>query len=291
VTAPLVFLTDNGSLAPDATLSLRRIAAALAQETGVAVEPVSLLHSSAVPAEKLDGRRAEIFEPALTHRAEAGARRFLILPLFFGPTRAISSYLPERTALLTAKFPGLEIQSAPWLVRLPGDGSEALAGAQPLAPAGDGAEEILDILERQARAVLARRPGARVALVDHGSPEPRVTRVRNFLAQGLCHRLVGIAASVRPCSMERREGDAYAFNEPLLEHLLRSADHRAAQVVVSMLFLQPGRHAGPSGDVATICAEAEAACPGLRTETTALVGEDPALIPLLARRLRDALGA
>ena len=86
-------LVDNGSKRAEATLSLRRIAAAVTAAVGHPVEPVSLLHSSAIDAGELDGVTAEIFEPYVYRRAaEEGLRRFMVLPLFFGPSGAIDGY-------------------------------------------------------------------------------------------------------------------------------------------------------------------------------------------------------
>lgn len=275
------FLVDNGSLAPAATLSLRRLAGRLSDATGVVMEPVSLLHSSGVDPVLLEGVPAEIFEPAIIRRAQQGVRDFRVLPLFFGPTRALTGYLPERAASLASRFPGLQVRQAPWLVRLPGDGSEVLTGNDVGDP-GDGLDVIADCLEAGILEMLSSRE--LVALVDHGSPEPRVTRVRNRLAAELCRRLAGRVLGVRPCSMERREGDAYLFNEPLLERLLREPAVKRVNVLVSMLFLQPGRHAGPQGDVAEICAAAQAEEPSLKIRQTGLVGEQPQLVGLLKRR-------
>ncbi|MEY4402771.1 MAG: hypothetical protein RIR91_806, partial [Verrucomicrobiota bacterium] len=57
------------------------------------------------------------------------------------------------------------------------------------------------------------------------------------------------AERVIACSMERREGPEYAFNEPLLETALNRC---TSNVTILMLFVLPGRHAGPGGDVETI---------------------------------------
>ena len=111
--------------------------------------------------------------------------------------------------------------------------------------------------------------------------------MRDRLAKRLAAQLGDEVSAVAPCSMERREGSQYDFNEPLLEKLLRRPLWRDGPVVVSMLFLQPGRHAGEGGDVATICARAEADSPALKTVRTGLLGEDSALIDLLAQRLRQ----
>ncbi|AOS44166.1 CbiX [Lacunisphaera limnophila] len=263
--ASLTILMDNGSLEPAATLGLRRLAAALAACIGQPVEPISLLHSSAVPAEKLDGTPAEIFEPALERRLAAGQHEFVLVPLFFGPSGALTDYLPKRLAHLRTKYPALNVTVA-----------------APLFAAED--DRLARILADQVRAL----PSRRVALVDHGSPARAVTEVRNELACQLAGQL-GPAYTVAPCSMERREGSAYDFCEPLLARLLRQPGWHAGDVTIAMQFLLPGRHAGPTGDVAEICREAETASGGaLHTTMTALVAEHPLLLDILADRWRAA---
>ena len=259
------FLLDNGSLAPEATLGLRRLAADLAMRIGEQVAPVSLLHASAVPAEQLDGAPAEIFEPAVSRRCEAGQRSFVVVPLFFGPSRALTDYLPERIAHLRKKWPELQIRVAP-AVRQPGD------------------DRLARILADQVRAV-SPAPD-RVALVDHGSPVREVTAVRDALARELAG-LLGVA--VAPCSMERRPEPEYDFNAPLLADLLNQPGWNSGEVVVALQFFLPGRHAGPAGDVARICREAEARHPGLRIRLTALLAGHPALVEILADRWKAGL--
>ncbi len=60
-----IFLFDNGSFRAESTRSLRRLAARLTSRLGRPVHAVSLLHSTRVPAEELDGERAALLEPAL----------------------------------------------------------------------------------------------------------------------------------------------------------------------------------------------------------------------------------
>ncbi len=266
-------LIDNGSLRPEATLSLRELAETLGKACGRTVHPVSLLHADRVEPEQLGGERAWTFLPFLKHQLQLGNRDFRVVPLFLGPSRALTQYIPDQVAALEATEPGLHVRVAPCLC--PADGS------------GDAA--VTAILARALRATLRERglTRPRVALVDHGSPVEAVTQVRNRMAARLAESLGAEAEAVAPCSMERREGEKYAFNEPLLEKLLRQRDWRESAVVVSMLFLQPGRHAGPGGDVAGICAGAEAESPALQTCRTPLLGEDPALIELLSERLRQ----
>ncbi len=267
--APSTLLVDNGSLEPAATLGLRALAAKLGARIGRPVEPVSLLHSSGVPAEKLGGVPAEILEPALERRLTAGQNEFLVVPLFFGPSGALTDYLPKRVAHLRTKHPAL-----------------AVTVAAPLFAPGDN--RLARILADHVREV-APEP-SRVALVDHGSPARAVTEVRNELACQL-NGLLGASYRVAPASMERREGAAYDFCEPLLSGLLRQPDWNTGDVVVAMQFLLPGRHAGPHGDVATICRAAELAGNGhLRTTMTRLVAEHPLLVDILVDRWRAAAG-
>lgn len=268
-----IFLVDNGSLRPSSTLNLRRVAAALSERCAVPVEPVSLLHSNKVPAEELDGEAARTFGPAATRAAQDGADEIVVVPFFFGPSRALTGYLPERVATLREHHPELAVRVARPLVDLYGPIDLRLTRAL-----RDG---VVDTIEADTNPA--------VALVDHGSPIPEVTAVRNVLAGQLGALLEGRAARVAPASMERRDGDDYRFNEPLLENLLDAPGFNQGPVIVAMLFLSPGRHAGPDGDVAGICAQAEARNPGLATRMTPLAGEHEAVLAILADRLAAAL--
>ncbi|HWA08205.1 MAG TPA: CbiX/SirB N-terminal domain-containing protein [Opitutaceae bacterium] len=273
---PAILLLDNGSLEPAAVLSLREIASRLAAAVGCPVEPVSLLHSSAIPAGRLRGIGAEILETLLDRRAQGGMQRFVLVPLFFGPSRALTDYLPERVRLLKARHAGLRVQLAP-----------------PVANADDAVDlRLAGIIEDRVRSELATtaEPPA-VILVDHGSPAPAVARVRDHLAAQLRDRLGPVVRGVLAASMERRPDPAYAFNEPLLERAWVRPGFTAGDVIVAPLFFSPGRHAGPGGDIARICEEAERRYPGLRVHATELIGSHPGLIPILADRLREGLAS
>jgi sirohydrochlorin ferrochelatase len=63
----------------------------------------------------------------------------------------------------------------------------------------------------------------------------------------------------------------------------------AADVIVALFFLLPGRHAGAGGDVAEIC-DGLIAQHTLRSAVrTPLLGEHPQLVDILVDRLRAAL--
>lgn len=272
---PTCFLVDNGSLRAASTINLRAIAHALSREAGQAVVPVSLLHSSAVDPGEMGGIPAEILERALLRRLERGENDFVILPLFFGPSLALTSYLPKRLVALRRKHPELRVRIAPCLFDLRHGTDQRLAQIV--------CERVLEEIEA------GEKPP--VVLVDHGSPAPEVTYARNFIAGQASVLLAGKIARLGAASMERREGDEYRFSEPLLENLLRTDGFNRGKVIIAMLFLSPGRHAGPGGDVAEICQAAEQESPGLHTRITGLIGDHPSLITVLLDRLREGLAA
>src|SRR6185312_10040909 len=111
--SPLTLLVDNGSLQPAATLALRELAAKLAARLNRPVEAISLLHSSAIDPQFLDGQPAEILLPALERRLAEGRNEFVIVPLFFGPSQALTIYVPDNVNRLRKKFPQLRMTLAP----------------------------------------------------------------------------------------------------------------------------------------------------------------------------------
>jgi len=272
---PLCFLFDNGSLRPAATLSLRRVAAVLSETLGFGVRPVSLLHSSAIAPDALEGRPAELLEPALRRALEEGVRSVVLLPLFFGPSAALTEYVPGRLDALLRGYPGFEVRLAQCLVN-PGDRNE---------------DRVAQALAGQVRQCWKGRGWSRtqVVLVDHGSPQRAVAAVRDALTAQVRQILGEAAEGVYAASMERRAGEEYAFSRPLLEERLRQPPCDGGPVVVLLQFLSAGRHAGPEGDVAAICAAAEAERPGLSTAMTEPLAEDPRVIAVLADRFAQAL--
>ena len=294
---PLTLLVDNGSLQPAATLALRELAAALSRRLQQPVEPISLLHSSGIKPELLNGQEAEILVPALERRLAAGQNDFILVPLFFGPSQALTVYLPENFERLKKKFPEMRITVArhlhapddPRLARILADQVRAeidILAAGPAAVGGalrpDGSKESGRKAPPTAHGQIIQ--SIRVALVDHGSPIAPVTAVRNELAQQLAEELGSLVATVAACSMERRPDPAYDFCDPLLAALLATPSWSESRVIVAMQFLLPGRHAGPQGDVARICQDAEGAHPNLRPTMTKLVAEHPLLIDILVDR-------
>jgi sirohydrochlorin ferrochelatase len=256
--ATRILLVDNGSLRPEATLELRRLSAEVAQLLGQPVHPVSVLHSHKIDAALLAGEPAVIFEQAVQRAKTDGITELIVLPLFIGPSRAITEYLPQVFA-----------DAQPGAMRLT---------VRPTLYGEDGAE-LLEILNDQILHTPGDADKDTVLLCDHGSPIIEVTRVRDALARDLSAEMDIPPSRLIACSMERREGPEYAFNEPLLATALQRAP---GDVIILMLFLLPGRHAGPDGDVATIAKEH--AKPGAQVRMSPLLAKHPSMSQLIAKR-------
>jgi sirohydrochlorin ferrochelatase len=268
-------LFDNGSLRAASTLSLRRTAAAVSERLGSPVKAVSLLHSSGVDAEALGGEPAELLEPALLKwLADRPDGEAILLPLFFGPSGALTEYVPERLNSIRAKYPKARIALAHWLVDMS-------------TPDTRIAEALADSARRCIGENGLERP--KVLLVDHGSPQPTVAAVRDYLGSQVSELLKGEVELVGTASMERRPGPEYAFNDPLLSVALTQKPFDSGDVVVLMQFLSPGRHAGPSGDIAEICGEASRGRTELRTHLSEPIGNDPRVVAVLIQRYEEAL--
>ena len=253
-----ILLVDNGSYEQAATLALRGLAKEVGLLIGREVRPVSTMHSTKIDPTLLGGQPAVIFEQAVQQAKADGIDELVVLPLFIGPSRAITEYLPKVFA-----------DAQP--------GAMKLSIREPLF--GTDGEELTGMLSDNLRATGWTKGSGTVLLCDHGSPIPEVTACRDALAAKLREELGLKPAELIACSMERREGAEYAFNEPLLEDALQSAQGDA---VILMLFLLPGRHAGPDGDVATIAKEHAPA--GLRWKLSPLLGTHLSLPSLLSSR-------
>jgi sirohydrochlorin ferrochelatase len=272
---PEILLVDNGSRRAGATLALRGLAAALSERAGLPVAPVSLQHADRIAADKLGGRAAEIFPAYIERRLREGQREFLLVPLFFGPSKALSSFIPQQVERLSAEHGAFDVELADVLVPLPvGEPRLAQILADNVLGTRDGQDD-----------------GATVIVVDHGSPLPQVTEVRRYAAEALGARLPA-GFTLRQAVMERREGSEYDFNGDLLETVLENlaGESEKLDVILAMFFLLPGRHAGEGGDIAEICDAAMTRHPQLRISVSPLVAEHPLLLEVLQDRLMAALG-
>jgi sirohydrochlorin ferrochelatase len=270
---PTILFADNGSVKPAATLQLRQLAKQLTRNTGRTVHPVSFQHAQRISAEKLGGNPAQLFRDFLEAQLVEGKKDFILLPLFFGHSRAISSFVPEQVSALKQQFGEFNLKIAQILYPLP--------AGEPLLE-GIIADHILHTATNRQLAL------DNIVLVDHGSPLPEVTAVRNQLA----HRaglLLADSIQVEQAVMERRAGSEYDFNGELLEHwLTRKAQAGANSAIVVLQFLLAGRHAGEDGDIVQICAAVMQQFKGFKVAIGPLISAHPALLDILQARLKQA---
>lgn len=262
-----ILLVDNGSRRPDATLRLRALATELSEISGQVVHPVSLQHADKINPDKLEGKPAEVFTDFMDKHLQQGERDFIVLPLFFGLSRALTSFIPQQQALLEEKH-----------------GCFNLVQAETLYPMPDGDDQLVDILfDHYSR--LRTTDLECVVMVDHGSPIPEVTAVRRHIVDRLQQKLDDTLV-IEQAVMERREGAEYDFNGDLLEDWLEQQAGQGVQsILLLMLFLLPGRHAGEGGDIATICADAMSQHPDMNITISPLVADHSGVVELLKSRL------
>ena len=265
---PIYLLADNGSLEAQATLSLRKSAHIVGLLSGVDVHPVSLLHSSKVDPQLLDGIKAETMEDFLSGPIGQSADELRILPFFFGPSRALTEWLPEKLEQWKSERDGRSFRILDCLHQT-GDARLALA--------------LEDLCIQAINENELKKPF--LALVDHGTPVFDVHRVREEVGEDLKERMAGHISGFSTCSMERRDGEEYDFNEPLLENLLAEKKGEFVEMLVAQLFLSPGRHAGEGGDLDRICSAFADSSPSHRLVRTDLLGTHPSVLEILLERI------
>ena len=266
---PICLLVDNGSLRPEAIFSLRRVAQKLSIETEFEVLPVGLLHSNKIKVSDLDDIKAETIGTFLTSPRGKNEKSLLILPLFLGPSRGITEWLVSRLEEWRREEADRSYQV---LDCLHVDGDYRLA----MALAGG----INNLIDREDLS------NPRVAMVDHGTPIAEVNRVREQVGANLRKLQNYSESEFSTCSMERREGDQYSFNEPLLEGLLLKCGQEGSRdVVVALFFLLSGRHAGEGGDLAKICENASSLFPQMKIYQTNPMAEHDIVFSILKEKL------
>lgn len=247
----IVALIDNGSLEPAAYQNLAAVAAALSVRTGVTVHPVSWKHS-----DRNSG--AWTLAPFVRAQVLRGEREFVFIPFFISAQGAIGSALRRDLEKLQGELGGFELTFADGLA------------ARRAIPA---------IVADRVRAAIRRHRLVRpaVIVVDHGGPSAASAELRDRLAGEIRDLLGAETGILAAASMEGQ-------HPPLLADQLRAPGFAGTPVVVAPLFLSPGRHAGPDGDIARICGAS-----GARCHVADLVGSHPFVVTALAAALQDAL--
>lgn len=281
--APTILLVDNGSSRAQATLQLRHIADALSVKTQQKIHPVSLQHADRINEAEvkhtLNGQAADTLHAFMAKALANGQRDFVLIPLFFGKSRALTSFVPDQVAQLEQEF-----------------GPINLTLAEVLYPLPDGNPLLVDILHQHATQLIdtnqdnaSNKLTQALVLVDHGSPVPSVSAVRQHICSALTKQLPK-PLTLEQAAMERRQGKQYDFNGQLLkDYLEQQAQAGVTHVGVLLLFLLPGIHAGKGGDIATICESVSAQYPQFSVSISPLIGESPRLLDYLAENVVKTL--
>ena len=283
---PIIILLDNGSIRANATLQLRQLANDLSKKIGHVVHPVSCKHSDRIPASEIGGKPAQIFREFMTQQLSSinenntnEEPEYIVLPLFFGKSRALTSFIPDEIEALKKQFGDFKFEIAQVLYPLP-EGDKALTQIiyDHVISSNNSAKESTN----QSNDL----PLKNLVLVDHGSPVPRVTAVRKHLAQSVQDKLPN-GVVLEEAVMERREGKEYDFNGDLLEDWLsQKAQAGETCATVILMFFLPGRHAGEGGDIVEICNNVMEKFPDFRITISPLITEHPELVSILSGRLK-----
>ena len=263
-----IALVDNGSLEPSAHEGLRTTAARVSAKAGLPVDAVSWRHSDRIPPQELGGAPARTLGPWIRARLREGEREFTFVPFLATPDGAIGSMIRRDLEAISG-------EGAPFTWQV----TAGLDPARDLAPIV--ADRVREILERRRLS-----PGP-VVVVDHGGPSPASLAVRDQVAAEVA-RILGFGP-VAAASMEAPEVGGRPVHGPLLSEVLGTGGFSTGDVAIAPLFLSPGRHAGPQGDLARIARDAERRSPGLRCHFAELIGSHPRAIEALASALTDAL--
>ena len=246
ITGKEIIIFDNGSLRPDSIIAFRRFAHKLSQYVEEPIHSAGLLHSHKVSSDQLNGISAWKLEDLIRNilKNNSESTEFVLLPFFIGESRAISEYLPKVLTEIKKDYSTTSFRLA-----------YPLSGQDPLNPdiriAKIFQHSVSNLITEEKK--VFRSIG--ISIVDHGTPAIEVNHIRNALRAQLNFLLnegQSLSYIVEAYSMERREGDEYAFNEPLLEKIHKGKAIQCDFSILAPLFLLPGRHAGDGGDVEEI---------------------------------------
>lgn len=265
-----IMLVDNGSIKPAATLMLRELAENLSRKSKYKIHAVSLRHADCINSDQLEGKSAHTFVPFLTQKLQSGKHKFILLPLFFSESSAVTSFVPEQIKLLEAQFGEIHLTIADVVYPLP-EGDSRLVTI------------LFDYIQQRIKSISDKQ---NIVLVDHGSPSPKVTAVRQHIAAALQQQIDDIV--IEQAVMER--GTEYDFNGPLLESwLTEKAIKGEKNAIIALMFFLPGKHAGEAGDIEKICERIKKQYPEFNIHIAPLIAEHAELIEILFSRLKVAV--
>ncbi|DAZ97082.1 TPA: hypothetical protein N0F65_001266 [Lagenidium giganteum] len=285
----LVVVANIGSLRPEPYLDLRQVCFRLSRALRRPVIPCSFRFSNRIDASLLHGIPAKTFETVLTEflttPSSKSSKEVVVLPLFFGNSSTLTDFLPEVGAkcweqLTTAvSMTSLTLRVGRCLVDVDTPTDDRIARmlvdkiSQVTLPDSATTSEPVSVI-----------------VLDHGTPSRQVHEAREIVGRQVKALLTGgrYVYAGTAC-MERRDGPEYDFNDPLLLHALDYHQVTTKIVIVALLFLSQGRHAGENGDIETIVADIRQARPDVTVLIAEPIGAHPLLTDVLHDRYRHAM--
>lgn len=284
----LVIAVNIGSLRPEPYLDLRQTSFRLSRALQRPVVPCSFRFSNRIDASRLHGLPAKSFEMVLLEFLHAldGSKtpvEIVVLPLFFGTSTTLTEFLPSVLDKCWDKMresihSSLSLRLGNCLVDLS-------------APEDDRIAQVLRQNVDTARAALSQsqQENVSVLVLDHGTPNRLVHESRELVAQQLRVMIEKDVKMVGTACMERRDGLEYDFNDPLLAVALDHYKITSGVVIVALMFLSNGRHAGEKGDIEEIVDEVKLQYPDVEVIVTDPIGAHPLVTEILLDRFRQAM--
>lgn len=285
----LVVLANIGSLRSEPFLDVRQLSFRLSRALRLPVVPCSFRFSHRIDASKLHGIAAKSFETVVReHLAQyaSHATEVIVLPLFFGNSSTLTEFLPDVLHKVWRDASAASPPRLPLSLRL---------GRCLIDLANPADDRIAQILYEKVSVFTDHVPmntDISVLVLDHGTPNREVHDARELVGAQL-RTLVAAqnprVTRVGTTCMERRDGAEFDFNDPLLEVALEHYGITSGVVIVALLFLSQGRHAGANGDIEEILVGVRAKHPGVVIHVTEPLGTHDLLAQVLQDRYNSAL--
>jgi nucleoside-diphosphate-sugar epimerase len=301
-------VVNIGSLRAEPFLDLRQICFRLSRTLRMPIIPCSFRFSNRIDPIFLHGIPAKTFQEVLveilfTSSSSSCTKEIIneeeievvLLPLFFGKSSTLTDFLPNTLSTICQE--NKKILNQQFHVRL-GKCLIDLERPQDDRIAQILEEKIFSLLSFGSQESKEKEKQVSVLVVDHGTPNYKVHLARELVKEQLKKRLscnlnqnqinfVGTAC------MERRQGIEYDFNDPLLENCLEYHQIQSGIVIMALLFLSNGRHAGEKGDIEEILTQLkqDTEKKGYKVDirVTQAIGTHPLVTDILKDRFQEAL--
>lgn len=187
---------NTGSLRPEPFLDLRKICfqlSSLSMDTAAGEYarfiPASCRHSNKIDPSLLHGVPAETLNMALKRAMKEGFTEIHIIPMFFGPSKTLETFVPEQVNRIISELDAVDVE-----VHI----SSAMVTESDNSVARILMDKINMLPIRQNNQCIT--PEARVFVIDHGTPSPSVHLCREIVGNQLREMLGKTVRWIYSCS-------------------------------------------------------------------------------------------